>query len=255
MNEAPPEYEPLSVSVALTVGEPFTLDVAGVRALALRQVQVKEAFTVRDAAGAYFRATLTACDASSAEALAYEAMSRSPESPLELTLLCAVLARQRMLTVMQKATELGVSRIVPVLTERSVQREGLAHEKSHAWPGQVVRAVRQCRRASVPLVLRAEPLSAALEATWWRGASLRLYLDDRAPKRSGRVTLPEPRPGGEALGVVLAIGPEGGFTDDERRLLEDERSEPLRLGGRVLRAETAVLVGLTLTQHLLGDLR
>ena len=70
------------------------------------------------------------------QALVYERMFQSPESPLRLSLCCAVLARQRMIFVSQKATELGIERFQPVLTERSVPPEGLEHEKSHAWPGQ-----------------------------------------------------------------------------------------------------------------------
>jgi 16S rRNA (uracil1498-N3)-methyltransferase len=160
-----------------------------------------------------------------------------------------------MFVVMQKATELGVARIVPVITERSVQPEGLAHEKSHAWPGQVVRAVRQCRRASVPVLERATPLERVLAGAPWRDADARFYLDDRAAKNTGAVALPAARASADApLDVALAIGPEGGFTDAERRLLEDHHGTALRLGARVLRAETAVLVGLTLLQHRLGDL-
>ena len=215
---------------------------------------MKEAFTLCDATGAFFRASLVACDAKRAEATVYEKMPVSPESPVGITLVCAVLARQRMLFVAQKATELGVTCIAPVLTERSVPAEGLAHEKAHAWPGQVIRAVRQCRRASVPVVLRAEPLATTLASAAWRDASARFYLDDRAAKNSGLVTLPARRTGAGAFDVALAIGPEGGFTDSERRLLEDEHGTALRLGSRVLRAETAVVVGLTLLQHLLGDL-
>src|SRR5260221_2199951 len=114
------EHEPITFPSDLTVGERFELDSSGVRALALREVNVKEAFTLRDLGGTYFRATLVARDATRAEALVYEKLPASPESPARITLVCAVLARQRMIVVMQKATELGVARIAPVLTERSV---------------------------------------------------------------------------------------------------------------------------------------
>lgn len=254
-----PEFDPITYAAGtLAVDQTIVLRDVAVRGLRLRQVNAKEAFTLRDASGAYYRAALRSIEGDEAEALVYEKMPVAPESPARITLVCAVLARQRMLVVMQKATELGVVRIVPALSERSVQRDGLAHEKAHAWPGQVIRAVRQCRRGSVPLVTRAEPLEAVLASKPWRGASQRFYLDDRAAKNSGRVTLPAKRepgtPPGIDLDIAVAIGPEGGFTDSERRMLADEGGTPLALGGRVLRAETAVFVGLTLLQHRLGDL-
>jgi 16S rRNA (uracil1498-N3)-methyltransferase len=254
MQDAHGEYEPITFDEALSVGRAFDLDAAGVRALQLRQVNVKEAFTLRDATGAYFRATLLAWSPARASASAYEKMPADPESPARITLACAVLARQRMLFVMQKATELGVARIVPMISARSVQLQGLAHEKAHAWPGQVVRAVRQCRRASVPRIDAPASVDTVLASDAWREADLRLHLDDRAAKNTGHVSLPSERNQRTRVTAVLAIGPEGGFTDEERRRFDDHHSAALRLGGRVLRAETAVLVGLTLLQHVIGDL-
>ena len=69
-------------------------------------------------------------------------MVRSPESQLDITLACSVLARQRLLFVMQKATELGASRVVPLHTDHSVQVDGLEHEKASGWAGQVIRAAK-----------------------------------------------------------------------------------------------------------------
>src|SRR3954465_475978 len=80
-------------------------------------------------------------------------MNRSPETTSDITRACAVLARQRMHFVMQKATELGVAGIVPLLTDHSVPLGGVAQEQAHAWPGRIARAVRQCRRASLPALL------------------------------------------------------------------------------------------------------
>jgi 16S rRNA (uracil1498-N3)-methyltransferase len=164
---------------------------------------------------------------------------------VEITLACAVLARQRMIFVVQKATELGVARIVPLLTEYSVPRHGLEHEKAHAWPGQIVRAARQCRRSSLPELVAPTPLDTFL-ASPAAEADLSLFLDDRS-----RGT---PAPAGTPRRIVLFVGPEGGFTDAERKMLEG-RAFPWFLGGRILRAETAVLAGLTAVQLAWGDFR
>jgi 16S rRNA (uracil1498-N3)-methyltransferase len=180
------------------------------------------------------------------EALVYEALERSPESPLSLTLVCAVLARQRMLLVAPKATELGVTRLLPVITAHSVQPAGLEHEKAHAWPNAVIRAARQCRRSSVPEVRATQPLADVLAGETWQSSEARYYLDDRAAQTSHLQAGP--------TSVCLAVGPEGGWSDAERELLQQSGAEPLALGGRVLRAETAVIAGIFLVQYALGDL-
>jgi 16S rRNA (uracil1498-N3)-methyltransferase len=205
--------------------------------LLFRKVNVKEAFTLLGPDGQWYRCALQSLDASGATALPYEHMASSPESPARITLVVAVLQRQRMLVVAQKAAELGAARITPCFTSRSVQADGLAHEKVHAWPAQAVKGARQCRRGSVPPVDRAGG----------RDAALRVFLDDRS-EVAGAL--------GAARGgdIVLVVGPEGGFAAQERALLVEHGARPLRLGGRVLRAETAVFAGLTVLQHRLGDM-
>jgi len=92
-------------------------------------------------------------------------------------------------------------------------------------------------------------LTAALDDTTFKAADRRFYLDDR----TGEPAAPEH---GESpwRDFAFAVGPEGGWTDDERALLGDQGASALRFGGRVLRAETAVLVGIARLQQLYGDL-
>ncbi|MDB4973286.1 MAG: Ribosomal small subunit methyltransferase [Myxococcaceae bacterium] len=240
---------PIRHASALSLGQQIELDAGQVRALRLRQINAKEAFTLLDASGAFFRASLSELGAARGKALVYERMPGSPESPAHITLLCAVLARQRMLAVIQKATELGVMCVLPVLSERSVQATGLEHEKAHAWPAQALRAARQCRRSSLPDVRSASPLAEALDDALFRTAERRFYLDDRTASDAPLGS--EPR---KPRRIAFVVGPEGGFTDAERALLRERQAAALQLGGRVLRAETAVFVGLTLLQHAYGDL-
>lgn len=246
-------YAPMRHIEVLRTDQKIALDRSHVRALERRAIKVKEAFTIVDAEGHFFRASLKAMSKAGGEAVVYERMAGSTESPAHITLLCAVLARQRMLVVIQKATELGVARIVPVLSEHSVQRDGLEHQKSHAWPKQALRAARQCRRASLPDVREAVELAAVLDDACFTEADLRVYLDDRSASRHA---LSDASSGadGRRRRIVFAVGPEGGFSDAERSLLEGRGALPLRLGGRVLRAETAVFAGLTLLQHAYGDM-
>jgi 16S rRNA (uracil1498-N3)-methyltransferase len=240
--------DPLVHSELLVPGQRISLDTAHAERLRFREINPKEAFTLVDKDGRFFRASLIELSKNGGEALVYEAMALSPESPARITLFCAVLARQRMLLVIQKATELGVVRIVPVVSERSVQWDGLAHEKCHAWPGQALKASRQCRRASVPEVRVAVSLPAALDDASFTTANRRFYLDDASAGRDA------PSPGRTTTDLALAVGPEGGWSDAERALLGARNAAPVRFGGRVLRAETAVLVGIAWLQHTYGDL-
>jgi 16S rRNA (uracil1498-N3)-methyltransferase len=235
---------PLQIASHLTLQEPFVLDRRLIEQLAFREINVKEAFTIRDASGDYFRASLKESSGEQGVAIPYERMKRSPEPTIDVTLACAVLARQRMIFVMQKATELGVTQIVPLITEHSVPPEGLEHEKAASWPGQLLRAARQCRRGSIPQLHPPTSLDTFLTSSAFTSADLSIMLDDRSDHA--------PVPKGPTQRIVLFVGPEGGFSDAERLKLEG-KAEPWLLGGRILRAETAVLVGLTAVQMTWGD--
>jgi 16S rRNA (uracil1498-N3)-methyltransferase len=235
---------PLHIGLRLTLQEPFTLERALVERLVLRGINAKEAFTIRDASGDYFRASLKELHRDQGMALPYERMNRAPEPTVDITLACSVLARQRMLFVMQKATELGVTQIAPLITEHSVPPEGLEHEKAASWPAQLLRAARQCRRGSIPHLHPPTSLDTFLTSSTFTSADVCIVLDDRSD--------PTPVPKGPTRRIVLFVGPEGGFSDAERLKLEG-KARPWVLGGRVLRAETAVLVGLTAVQMTWGD--
>lgn len=239
---------PIAHPEPLEVGRTVSLDPKALAALDRREVNVSEAFTIADASGAFFRASLKSAQG---QALIYEALLGSPESPAQITLFCAVLARQRMITVTQKAAELGCVSLVPVLTEHSVQRgPALQKEKPWAWRGQALKGSRQCRRGSVMQVTEPLELQKALASSEWRLASARYVLDDRGPAPA-ELTAEAAQPGRYAL----LVGPEGGFSDEERAQIAAAGASTLRLGSRVLRAETAVFAGLAVLQHRLGDLR
>jgi len=236
--------EPLAVPGILSIDEPFRFDRGLAKRLRMREVNAKEAFTLRDGSGVYFRASLKEYDSKGGTAVAYERMSRSPEPTIDITIACAILARQRMQWVMQKATELGVRRIWPLLTDHSVPPDAIEREQPHAWAGHIARAARQCRRSSLPHLLAPATLDAALALPLLASADLRLFLDDRSD--------PLPVASAPPKRIVLLVGPEGGFSDAERHRLAGH-ARPWVLGPRVLRAETAVLAGLTAVQVMWGD--
>ncbi|HEV2333024.1 MAG TPA: 16S rRNA (uracil(1498)-N(3))-methyltransferase [Gammaproteobacteria bacterium] len=170
------------------------------------------------------------------------------ESPLQVTLAQGVSRGERMDYTVQKAVELGVSTIVPVLTERSVvklDKDGGAKKREH-WHGVVVGACEQSGRVRVPEVQPPLPLASLLADL--PQAGLKLLLDPLGGSTAN--DLPRPADGR----VLLLIGPEGGLSENERNLAARVGFTGLKLGPRILRTETAALVALSLLQSQWGDL-
>ena len=177
--------------------------------------------------------------------LGREAVAR--ESPLRLTLAQGMARGEKMDLIVQKATELGVSRIVPLLTERSEVRldPARAEKRLAHWRAVAASACEQCGRASLPEILPAQALPAWL-ATLADDGALRLALLPEA-ESSAR----ELHPG--SAGALLVVGPEGGLGERDTISLHDAGFHGLRLGPRILRTETAGLAALAALQALHGD--
>ena len=169
------------------------------------------------------------------------------ESPLPLTLAQGVARGEKMDLIVQKATELGVARIVPLLTERSeVRLDAARAEKRLAhWRAVVASACEQSGRARLPEVTPALPLAAWLGSLADDGA-LRLALLPEAVCTSRQLRF-------GAAGGLLVVGPEGGLGERDVGALTGAGFEGLRLGPRILRTETAGLAALAALQALHGD--
>lgn len=169
----------------------------------------------------------------------------TPESSLQVHLGLGVSRSERMDLTIQKAVELGVSIITPLVTERSVVK--LEPERRRArlehWLRVVQSACEQSTRTRIPNV--AEPQTLDQWLTHCRG--LKLMLDPQ-----GKHAFKELAPA--TSGVFLLSGPEGGFSAAERARAEAAGFQSVRLGPRVLRTETAAIAGLTAAQLLWGDL-
>ncbi len=168
------------------------------------------------------------------------------ESPLTLHLLQGVSKGERMDHVVQKATELGVTTITPVLTRRCVVR--LAGERAEKrlrhWREIVIHACEQCGRNRLPLLREITPLDEALNHT---GSGMKLVLNPADGKNLGTLQPPQ-------NGVTLLVGPEGGLSGEEIRQAIRHGFVGLRLGPRTLRTETAPIAALSALQTLWGDL-
>ncbi len=171
---------------------------------------------------------------------------RDRESPLEVTLVQGICAADRMDWVVQKATELGVSAIRPIVTQRTVIRLSAERQerREQHWQAIAESACEQCGRNRVPRVHPGLALTdfLAIEAS----PGLRILLLPGATQRLADLVPQGP--------VSVAIGPEGGFTDLEESLLASRGYQAVRLGPRTLRTETAPLAALAVMQSLWGDL-
>ncbi|GIU67492.1 16S rRNA (uracil(1498)-N(3))-methyltransferase [Candidatus Phycosocius spiralis] len=169
--------------------------------------------------------------------------TRPQDYPADLTLYLAPVKGDRTDFIVEKATELGVAHIRPVLTDRTIVRK-LNQDRLSA---RAVEAAEQCGRLSVPEVAPPVPLSALLCAKMTE--CVVLFADEAGGCPSIQVALAD-RP----LKVGLLIGPEGGFTPTERRALRAcSHIRPVSLGPRILRADTACYAGLVLIQNCWGD--
>jgi 16S rRNA (uracil1498-N3)-methyltransferase len=181
------------------------------------------------------------------------------ESPFQLTLVQCIPRGDRMDFIVQKATELGAVRIVPVLSQRSVVRldETQAASKQAHWRAVAVSACEQCGRNRLPIVEPPQPLLSYLGAMAPPDTDrmLRLVLE---PERARQTQREAPSiVAGEApaaSGAQIAIGPEGGFTPDELEAFDLSTFSRVRLGPRVLRTETAAIAAIAVLQARFGDM-
>lgn len=181
----------------------------------------------------------------SAEVLAREPAAAA-ETRLSITLVQALARGEKMDWIVQKATELGVTEIVPVSTHRSeVRLEGeRADKRLMHWRKVAISACEQCGRARVPEVRMPQPLHAAVAAI---DAPLRLLLDPTGDAQLATLDR-------SVDTVALVIGPEGGFETHEVDLLLRAGWCCLRLAGPILRTETAGIATIAAIRALVGDL-
>jgi 16S rRNA (uracil1498-N3)-methyltransferase len=201
-----------------------------------------------DGSGFEFEAVLETADKKHTLAIISRMHGPAAESPLHVTLAQGISRGERMDYTVQKAVELGVADIVPMMMERSVVRldENSTLRKQQHWQHVVISACEQSGRVRVPQVQPPLSLHALLAAA--RHAELKLLLEPQADRQVSNL----PRPSNNR--VLLLVGPEGGLDDVERDAAKTAGFLGMQLGPRTLRTETAALVALSLLQARWGDL-
>jgi 16S rRNA (uracil1498-N3)-methyltransferase len=211
-----------------------------------------EALTVFDGSGGEFGARIEEFRRDSVVLAVEDHRLLERESPLRLTLAQGISRGERMDWVIQKATELGTSRIVPLFTKRSMVRldEKQADRKLQHWRAVAIAACEQCGRNRIPELAAPVDFFDVLPAE--ASGATRLLL---SPTGDLRIEdLGQDVRQGASKGITVLIGPEGGLEDVEQEAALAAGFKAVRLGPRVLRTETAAIAALTIIQRYFGDL-
>ncbi len=233
------------VDLPLSAGLQLDLPEAVVRHVQVLRLREGDGLTLFNGSGGEYPASLLQLGKKSACALLGEHAAISRESSLALTLVQAVSSGDRMDYTLQKAVELGVTAIQPVFSERSVVRLSgdRADKRMEHWRGVLIAACEQCGRNSVPSLLSLLPYGKWLAAD--KSAGLKLLLSPLGQQRLR--DLPQQSQ------ISLLAGPEGGLTQDEEAAAIAAGWQPLKLGERILRTETAAVAAVAALQTVWGD--
>ena len=236
------------VPQTLTVGAQIVLPAqAGAHLTRVLRLEPGAPLTLFNGEGGEYAATLSPANGKQCLARVSRHDHIERESPLAVTLLQGIARGERMDLIVQKATELGVALIVPLLTERSVvkldakQRE----RKREHWQAIANSACEQCGRNRVPLI--AAPLALGDSLADLAADARRCLLAADAGATLAGVVAQSRQP------VVLLIGPEGGLAENEQEFARVQGFVGCRLGPRVMRTETAGLAALAVLQTVAGD--
>lgn len=227
----------------------FTITGPQLAALKKWEPRGGEAFTVSDPENNLFRARLISLSDESASLAAFEETGPAEIGP-DIMLLQALPERERMELILQKATELGVSCILPFKSEKSISLEELdaRQKRSHNWGAIVLKAAKQSRRPDIPELLPYASFEEALRLT--NESDFKIMLSER-PGIEGLKGLLD-RTKGPVRAAILLVGPEAGLTDKEAKKAEEAGFAPASLGQRILRTETAAIFGVGILRYEFG---
>lgn len=234
------------VAESFFVDQSLSLPDAVARHVQVLRMQPGEEITLFDGQGQVYQARISAMGKKNVDVCILSTQAESVESPLAVTLLQSLCSSERMDWVVQKSVELGVARIVPLISERSSQRLSgeRAAKKVARWQEIAIAACEQCGRTVVPTVAEVMSMDAALMALPDEG--MRLLMSLNRPQSLNQLAKP--------AAVTLLVGPEGGFgADEEAWAMSAFGFQAISLGPRVLRTETASLAAMAAMQVLWGD--
>ncbi len=228
---------------ALHTGATISLEEDAAHHLA-RVLRVKSgrAIQVFNGDGRQFDATVAKVDRGDVDIDVGAESAAAPESPLTIELGIAIPANDRMDWLLQKATELGVHAVTPLVTERSQSAAKRAVKRSSHWQRVAINACEQCGRAVVPVI------NDVLKLPDWAAQPFGGDQWVMSPAAAG-----SPPTSDMSNSIRLLVGPEGGLSETEIAMATAAGFSGWQLGPRILRSETAPLAALAVLQHLAGD--
>jgi 16S rRNA (uracil1498-N3)-methyltransferase len=204
---------------------------------------------VLDNAGWEYAITLTKVSSQAVMGNVIDKRPSANEPATQITLYQSLTKRDKFEWILQKGTELGIRRFVPLVSQRSlVTNTGIKPNKLARWRKIITEAAEQSRRGRIPELQ--PPLK--LDEAWTHVSQYDLALMPWAQAEEGR--LRQALEGETAVSVALFIGPEGGFTAEEVENGRQHNVKPITLGRRILRTETAAIVATALVLHELNEM-
>jgi 16S rRNA (uracil1498-N3)-methyltransferase len=245
MQPSPARAPRFHCEASLLPGATVDLPERAARHAAALRLRKGDAVVLFNGDGHESAATLTGLGKRGAACLVRSRRAVDRESPLEVHLAQGVCAGDRMDLVLQKATELGVASLQPLVTARSIVRlsnERKGRRETH-WQNVVIAACEQCGRNRIPAVAPSTGFEEFLAGPARGGTRILLVPDGEATIRTLAPRAP----------VTVLIGPEGGLAPEERAAALAAGFAAVRFGPRILRTETAPLAALAALQALYGD--
>lgn len=237
----------LFIDVLLTTGESINLprDKAHHISNVLR-MRIGDSIKLFNDSGADYQSKIIEIGKKSAQIEIGESIQVANESPLTINLCLAVARGQHMDFSIQKAVELGIKNIIPVISDFSnVKIQGdRVHNKLAHWQSIIISATEQCGRSYLTQIQKPVSFSEWLSLD---KSKTRVILHPESQQSMSNIHLPDNE-------LTLMIGPEGGFSDAEIVQAQEKGCEPTSLGPRILRTETAVVSAVSNAQQLWGDL-
>ncbi|GAB6094516.1 16S rRNA (uracil(1498)-N(3))-methyltransferase [Desulfatiferula olefinivorans] len=214
------------------------------------RLSVGDTVCLIDGGGQEHLADITAMEPGVVTLAVRETREGKTESPVHITLAQAYLKDKKMDDLIRPLTELGINRFLPVLSSRCVARPEASKIKARRerWEKIARESLKQCRRSQLPDISEAITLEDLFKSTHADDLNIMFWENAHQP-------IPTANPAGKSpRRIVLLLGPEGGFSDDEATRARENGFVTATLGPRILRAETAGLTACALAQYLFGDL-
>lgn len=207
-----------------------------------------EIITIEDSGGNHYRSRIVESESGEIGIYTFEACSLPMISKIDILLLQAMPARERMEWIIQKSVELGIKTILPFKSIHSISLSELKQLKAHRWAEVALKAAKQCRRADIPQIVSYRDFNRAID--YAKDYEIKIILSLETSNTLDTILSKLKA----ACKIAILVGPEGGWDNQEILEAKEAGFYPINLGPRILRTETAAICSVALIQYLSGDM-